>query len=137
MSKSHEFAWAAGFFDGEGWVKIQKRGGRYLGYYLRIGINHVDPRPLNKMEKLFGGSLRYDTNVEGKRKPRWVWTLSTQAAAQFLRSVMPYLANKNDVAELGLEFISTVGERGQAVSQDTQLYRTLLADRIKELNALD
>jgi hypothetical protein len=138
MSKSHEFAWAAGFFDGEGWVKIQKRGSKkYLGYYLRIGINHVDPAPLYKLQKLFGGSVRHDKKVNGNRKPRYVWTLSTKNAKEFLSALMPYLVNKREVASLGLEFQDTIGATGQKVSEDTQLFRALLADRIKYLNSLD
>lgn len=41
-----ELAWAAGFFDGEGYVGVRrdKRPGRRLT--LQIGIEQVDPRPL-------------------------------------------------------------------------------------------
>jgi len=137
MSKSHELAWAAGFFDGEGWIKIQRRGGEYLGYYLRMGINHVKKDPLDKMQKIFGGSIRLDENVTGNRKPRHVWTLSTAQSAEALKQMMPYLANKNNVAELALEFQATVGNRGEGVSNETQLYRALLADKIRHLNTLD
>ena len=138
MSKSHEFAWAAGFFDGEGYIIIHKRGGnRYLGYYLRVGINHVNPKPLIKIQKLFGGNLREDKKIYGNRKPRWVWTLSTKAASEFLIKILPYLSNKDDVSKLALEFQDTIGERGSYVSPETQLYRKLLADRIKELNSKD
>lgn len=139
MAKSHEFAWAAGFFDGEGWIKIQKRGStnnKYLGFYLRVGINHVKKDPLEKMHKLFGGSLRYDTNVRGNRHPRWVWTLSTKQAEHALRCMTPYLLNKHEEAALALEFQGTVGQRGQVVPKEVQLYRYLLADRIKHVNSL-
>jgi hypothetical protein len=137
MSKSHEFAWCAGFFDGEGWVKIQKRGGNYWGYYLRVGINHVKVDPLLEMQRVFGGNIRLDTNVIGNRKPRHVWTLSTKQAEFMLGCLLPYMKNKNNVAELALEFCSTVGERGQKVSEDMQVYRGLLADLIRTKNSLD
>ena len=51
MSVAHEVAWAAGFFDGEGYVTIQygytksPNGKRYHRHTLRIGINHVAPEP--------------------------------------------------------------------------------------------
>lgn len=138
MSRSHELAWAAGFFDGEGWIKIQKRGNeRYTGYYLRLGINHVKRDPLDKIQKLFGGTIRLDTKVSGNRKPRHVWTLSTKAAAEALEQMMPYLVNKNAVATLGLDFQSTVGLTGQRVSEEVQLYRQRIADQIIHLNSLD
>lgn len=135
MSKSHEFAWAAGFFDGEGWVKIQKRTGKYLGYYLRVGINHVRPEPLEKIQRIFGGKIRWDDRQQGNRKGRHVWTLSTAQAAEFLRCILPYLANKDREAELGLEYYSTVGKRGQSTSDETKIYRVLLAEEIKRINA--
>jgi len=138
MSKSHEFAWAAGFFDGEGWVAVQKRGGnKYLGYYLRIGINHVKKDPLVKIQNIFGGNLRFDENVIGNRKPRWVWTLSTKSAADALISMLPYMRNKNSVAELGLEFINTVGLTGQRVSESTQLLRAAISAELKIINSRD
>jgi hypothetical protein len=138
MSKSHEFAWCAGFFDGEGWVKIQKRGSnKYLGYYLRIGINHVKIDPLLEMQRVFGGNIRLDENVIGNRRPRHVWTLSTKQANDMLICILPYLKNKNKVVELALEFQNTVGATGQRVGSDTQIYRGLLADQIKHLNSLD
>jgi hypothetical protein len=138
MSRSHELAWAAGFFDGEGWIKIQSRGSeKYQGYYLRLGINHVKRDPLDKIQKLFGGNIRVDTKVSGNRKPRHVWTLSTKSASEALEQMMPYLANKNQVAQLGLDFQQTVGLTGQRVSKEVQQQRSLIADKIKYLNSLD
>lgn len=137
MSKSHELAWAAGFFDGEGWIKIQKRGGKYLGFYLRIGINHVKIDPLKKIQSIFGGAIRRDEKVTGNRKIRHVWTLSTKQAEQALVTMLPYMANKNSVTELALEFQNTVGKHGDKISDDIQLLRFLLADKIKYLNSLD
>ena len=136
MSKSHEFAWAAGFFDGEGWIKIQSRGGNYIGYYLRIGVCQVKKEPLLKMQKIFGGNVRVKQQAIGNRKLQYIWTLSTKQAAEALVSMLPYMVHKNDVAEVALEFEKTIGLTGQRVSQETQLYRTLLADKIMALNSL-
>lgn len=137
MSISHEFAWSAGFFDGEGWIKIQSRGSdQYLGYYLRIGVCQVKLEPLEKLQKIFGGSIRVKAEAVGNRKKQYVWTLSTKQAAHALKCMMPYLAHKNDVAELALNFEATIGLTGQRVSNETQIYRKLLADKIKEINSL-
>jgi len=137
MSISHEFAWAAGFFDGEGWVKIQSRGGdKYLGYYLRIGVGQVKLEPLLKLQKIFGGNVRVKQEAIGNRKKQYVWTLSTKQAAHALRCMMPYLVHKNDVASLALDFESTIGLTGQRVSEETQGIRKDLADKIMEINSL-
>jgi len=137
MSKSHEFAWAAGFFDGEGWIKIQTRGGdKYFGFYLRIGVSQVKQEPLLKLKKTFGGNVRIKQQAKGNRKLQYVWTLSTKQAALALKNMLPYMVHKNDVTALALEFEKTVGLTGQRVSQETQIYRKLLADKIIALNAL-
>lgn len=135
MNLSHELAWAAGFFDGEGWIKIQKRGGDYLGYYLRIGINHVKPEPLYKLQKLFGGNIRYDDKVFGNRKPRHTWTLSTKAAYEALLKLRPYLHNKIEETNIALTFQSTVGAQGSKVPEEIQVYRKELAETLIKLNA--
>lgn len=136
MSKSHEFAWAAGFFDGEGWVKIQSRGGEYTGFYLRIGVSQVKQEPLIKMQQIFGGIVRIKQQAIGNRKLQYVWTLSTKQAAEALRCMLPYMVHKNDVTAIALEFEKTVGQTGQRVSQETQIYRKLLAEEIVAINAL-
>ena len=54
MSRTHEVCWAAGFFDGEGYITIQERGHKdYVGFYLRIGVNHVAIEPLLELQRLF------------------------------------------------------------------------------------
>lgn len=50
MITNEQLAWAAGFFDGEGYISIVARNNKvndkhYTHQYLRVGINHVDPRP--------------------------------------------------------------------------------------------
>lgn len=140
MSRTHEVAWAAGFFDGEGYITIQERHHpKYVGFYLRIGINHVAIEPLLEIQKLFGGKIEKQNpeKVVGNRKPRHRWTLSTSMAAEVLKQMMPYFKNKNKVAEIALEFQSTIGNRGKSVSEDTQLYRKLLKEKIANINSLD
>ena len=83
MSRAHELVWCAGFFDGEGYVTIQKRNSKvngkcYEGFYLRIGINHVNPEPLYEIKKILGGTLRKQNpaKVIGNRHKRLSWQMS-------------------------------------------------------------
>lgn len=146
MSRAHNAAWAAGFFDGEGFIIIQKRKLKkedkiYTGHYLRIGINHVRPEPLEKFQKLFGGSLRFDVNSVNhckdgyKRQPRYCWTSSTQAAGNCLREMLPYLANKNQEAGIALDFLKTIQTSKQKVPEDVTILREQYQQQIKLLNA--
>lgn len=143
MSITHKIAWCAGFFDGEGYVTIQRRnskaknGKTYTGHYLRIGINHVAPAPLYEMQKYFGGKVVKFSNVTGNRKPRHQWCLNCASASEAITRLLPYLVNKNNVAELALEFQKTMQGDKQKVSEDITLYRELLKDKITSLNAMD
>ena len=146
MSRSHELAWCAGFFDGEGYINISKRkqksnGRIYTGHYLRIGINHVRPEPLIKFQKILGGSLRFDKNSDlhckdgYKRKKRYCWLASTQEAGSILRELMPFFGNKNREAALALDFLKTMQTSKQAVPQEiTDLREQFFLD-LKSLNA--
>ena len=69
-----DLAYAAGFFDGEGHIAIaynsrakKHSGGRdYFNerYWLYVQISQIDPRPLQWLQKRFGGALR---EVRAKR----------------------------------------------------------------------
>lgn len=140
MSRSHSIAWAAGFFDGEGYVNIQKRQtGVYSGLYLRIGINHVATEPLLIMKKLFGGSIQKQNpdTVMGNRKQRHRWVCNTDMAKKALIQLIPYLKNKNKVAELALQFQDTMSKDKTSISQDIKTYRQQIKDQIQRLNKID
>lgn len=144
MSVAHELAWCAGFFDGEGYVTIQRRQVKYKdkiyqGHYLRIGINHVAPEPLLEMQRMFGGKIEKQNpdKVVGNRKPRHRWTLSTETAKTALIRMMPYFKNKNKAAELGLKLQETMQSNKKTVSEDLLNYRDYLKQELQKLNSLD
>ena len=138
MSHTHEIAWAAGFFDGEGYVNVQKRSHpKYTGYYLRIGINHVAIEPLLEMKRLFGGTVVKSDNVIGNRKPRHRWVTSTSNAADTLKQMLPFMHNKNKVAAIALDFQSTIGKRAVITTPQIQQFRAECKATIQFLNSLD
>jgi hypothetical protein len=147
MSIAHETAWAAGFFDGEGYVNIQRRhqkynGKSYRGHYLRIGINHVAPEPLVEMQRLFGGSIEKQSleSVRGSRKPRHRWVTSSSNAKEALIRMLPYMKNKNKVAALGIDFqtkcLGSVDSRPRITSENLEQREWYKAE-ISRLNKLD
>lgn len=140
MSRTHKLSWAAGFFDGEGYVVIQKRSHpKYTGYYLRIGINHVAIEPLLEMQRLFGGTIQKQdsSTVVGNRKPRHRWVTSTGNAGETLKQMLPYMHNKTKVAGLALDFQATMGLRAVKTSDETQAQREWFKSEITRLNSLD
>lgn len=148
MSRAHELNWCAGFFDGEGYISIVERTTPYKdkvyqGHYLRIGINHVAPRPLQEMQRILGGNFVYDKSSEKlskdgcKRKPRYKWLATTSEAGEILQQLLPYLKNKNKAAEIGLELQGTMGDRGKKTLDSVFCYRALLKQQLMQVNSLD
>ena len=145
MSKSHRLAWAAGFMDGDGFITIQNRKTKhkdkiYTGTYLRVGACQANAKPLEELQKLFGGTIRPKNsgpNREGyNRKAQWIWALSTQEAGQCLEQLLPYLLHKQEVAELALEFQTTMSSNKQTLSDEIVQKRLDIQRQISEINAL-
>lgn len=147
MSVAHELSWAAGFFDGEGYVNIQRRhqkykGKSYRGHYLRVGINHVAPEPLFEMQRLFGGTIQKQSlhTVVGNRKQRHRWITSCKTASDALIKMLPYMKNKTKVAVLGIEFQTDVLgdiDNRPRITEESMQKREWYKTEISRLNSLD
>lgn len=80
-------AYAAGFFDGEGCVRLQRNNNG--GYSLRVVVSQKDPKPLAWMRERWGGSFdKYPSNVA------WMYYLYSWSTHNFLVSVSPFLLVK-------------------------------------------
>ena len=112
-----ELAWMAGFFDGEGHVRIQKHSARG-SYMLSISAVQAHAAPLEIFVKKLGGTLkRRLMPYRGKLRVLWTWQTSSHAAQVALELMLPYLVVKKDEALLALEFRKTFrpqyGERSK------------------------
>ena len=146
MDRQLQIAWASGFFDGEGFVgtskRVNKKNGKvYESLYIRIGINHVAPEPLEKIIELFGGELNKQKleKVVGNRKPRNQWKITTEKATKALKEMLPYLINKKDVALLAIEFQETMNcerTRWGVVPEDVLKKRQEIREKIIMINSL-
>ena len=145
MSRSHQLAWAAGFLDGDGFITIQNRKTKYKdrvyeGTYLRVGACQAHLTPLETLQDIFGGSIRpkhMGSNPHGyNRKQQWIWTLSTQQAADALKQMLPYLVHKREVALIGIAFQDTMQPRGQGLTEDIVELRKQYQIDIQHLNSL-
>jgi hypothetical protein len=73
--ESHDFAWAAGFFDGEGWAAFQHRGTR--ARINQAGSDGV-PEVLLKFQRIVGvGRIDGPVLAEGKR-PLYYWEATSR-----------------------------------------------------------
>lgn len=104
------FAYFAGFFDGEGTVDIrakQTHNGKYCRFELRVQIPQVVIDPLLKAQSIWGGNL-----VHGKRIN--IWACTSKIAVQFLSDIYPYVIVKKEEIEWALAYANLINsfERG-------------------------
>jgi hypothetical protein len=87
--ESHDFAWAAGFFDGEGWANRKKRG-------VHSQINQAGrdgmPEVLIKFQRIVGvGRLKGPIILEG-RQPLYYWEATSRPdLTQVVERIGPWL----------------------------------------------
>lgn len=97
-----EIAYIAGFFDGEGCVRIKKANQGGNSYYLIAHITNTNPIILKKVQDLFGGNTR--VQEKGRNKPIYNWYITSSEANDFLKTLQPFLIEKKSQAELGIKF---------------------------------
>jgi hypothetical protein len=116
---SNWLAWAAGFIDGEGSIQIArsrkpkpeavaKKRLWNPQIYLYMRANQVDPRPLERLRDMFGGSLmlrqpRKTGAIKGQQ-PQWVWTVSGPMAYAAVKLMRPWFMVKGERADIAMSF---------------------------------
>lgn len=117
MNRREIVAYCAGFFDGEGHIRIAKHSKRG-SFMLQITAVQATEAPLPLFIKAFGGSLkRRVMSYRGRPKALWEWQASSKCAEEALREMQPFLIAKADEVALALEFRATFrpqyGERSK------------------------
>lgn len=131
--------WAAGFFDGEGYITIYKEKS-----YLRMamGINHTEEVTIKRMQKLFGGNVyilmpKTPATAAKPYKKQYCWKLYSQHASIALLQLYPYLqSNKKQQADVAIHFQSRLhklGRVGYGHSDVEYAVREAYAEVMKEL----
>lgn len=102
MDECLELAWAAGFFDGEGWVyQAHKEGKRRKDgtqrAYPKLGLGNTDLPLLERFQKALGCGKVYGPYREKKPhvKPFWQWSASHKQGRQAARLLLPYVGDRN------------------------------------------
>jgi hypothetical protein len=78
----HELAWAAGFFDGDGWAALSRQRGRRTGQpQARINQSSVDdvPEVLLRFRDAVGVGRIGGPKLEDGREPLYWWVASSRA----------------------------------------------------------
>lgn len=146
---SHDLAYAAGFFDGEGAVmiwrrhssgEIDKKGRPY--HRLHVSITQTNKVPLEWMQARFGGSIHVkNANPGTNEKPSWHWMCSSQAAIDMLVQIYPYVVMKRERIDVAIEFRQLValnvakGTKGwTAIDDELWSKREDCRNRLRKLN---
>lgn len=94
-----EIAWAAGFFEGEGYFTASRhmlKDGVRL--YPSAGINNTDLESLERFHRIVGvGRIksRDVTYSPFDAKPQWKWSTSTRRDAEYVRDLLlPWLGSR-------------------------------------------
>lgn len=101
-----DLAWAAGFFDGEGYIGVR----RNCGYeYVSLQITQKDPRPLKRWTRIFGGSV----NGPYRRVyPLYAVSYGDVDSRRIIELLFPFLSEpKTEQAHRVLEEVGHRGDR--------------------------
>lgn len=98
---SHEIAWAAGLFDGEGSVfaaNEMKRGRRHVRLHMAVRMTTLDD--IKRFHRAVGvGAMSGPYQPKGDRKLIWAWQAGPDASARYCIDLLwPYLG-KNKRAQ--------------------------------------
>lgn len=111
MTREQAVIWAAGFLDGEGTIRLERRP-KYGSVLLIVQAPQVDPFPLLRLKELWGGNISLNRRREERHADCYIWQIRARIALQCCREILPYLAVKSAHARLAIEFYALPG-RGQ------------------------
>ena len=97
-----EISYIAGFFDGEGCVRIKKANQGGNSYYIIAHITNTNQKILKKVQDYFGGNTRLQE--KGVNKGIYNWCITSSEASDFLKTLLPFLIEKKEQAELAIHF---------------------------------
>lgn len=129
-----DYAWAAGFIDGEGTITLALRKNARINPVVSVG--HTDVRALYALREMFGGQVHTSRSATERHKAVYRWDLSTNQAVAAIKVLRPYLRLKQahaDVVLLHDELYRAGGFR-RPVSDTEFTRRLLLVHEIRVLN---
>jgi len=107
MTTKENACYAAGLFDGEGYVGIDKTSvssgkARSVHRGVRVIISQKDGRIMNWLKDNFGGNVYSQRN--GTKYSIYRWRTHAEKADKFLRCIQPYVIIKKPQVDFALDF---------------------------------
>lgn len=99
--KEIDAAWAAGFFEGEGCVRLASRntnltrgGSRSYGS-LYVDVCQVNREPLDRLQKIAGGRVHGPYQFTSNRQPHFKWVIQQKDLVEtFYKAIKPNLSQR-------------------------------------------
>ena len=105
--KKTDWAYMAGFFDGEGSIGFMTMGRRRKTFRLRVQVISTNEWAVQFLRFSSGGSVGVDRHTLFQRmrwKTAYRWGVYDNKAYSFLKQIYPYLKLKKPQAELAFLF---------------------------------
>lgn len=138
QTEKEDLAWAAGFFDGEGCISIQRSGS--LPHHLYLSVSQVDPRPLARLMSAFGGTVRR-VKPRNNQRPYSTWQITGRKAADALANIYEFLRSKREQAAVALAFQGSMDRNGaragKKLTEQEWADRAVFASQVKALKRVD
>lgn len=112
--KKTDLAYAAGIFDGEGCIGIEKQvraNRRNPHYKLRATVVNTDMWLCEWLRFAFGGTVQERKSHPSHIKDQWAWVIYNSGATDFLKLILPYMNLKRPQAELAIKFQNQKNQR--------------------------
>ena len=97
-----DIAYIAGFFDGEGCIRIKKASQGGNSYYIWVAITNANRGILDLVVDIFGGNVRQAEKTANKIIYHYLITSSE--AIDMLKVLLSFLKEKKRQAELAIYF---------------------------------
>jgi len=148
MASQTDYAWVAGFIDGDGCISLgihKVKGTEYAG--AAVIITQKTPEPLEHIRKVFGlrHTVQEVTSHHKKYKAQGLrhfrLSITGKTAKDVLMKIMPYLVFKREVAKLALDMYESIektkhtGNGVRSLPKEVVEYRRALIDQAKWLNS--
>jgi hypothetical protein len=114
--KETDLAWAAGFFDGEGYIGLKHlvyKRRQTASIFPRMILTNGFLPALEKFQDIVGSGRIHSKHTVGRRRPCWTWEASCRQAESVLLMLMPYLTIKKRQAEIAISSVKYRGIRGR------------------------
>lgn len=131
-----EWAYIAGFFDGEGSIFIQhkKTSRGYTDYQLSVSVTNTDFLIIQWIKDNLGGNINFTARKHNGLKDRYAWRISGRNAIPFIERIFPYLRIKKERAKLAIEYKSSFTLQGKRLTSEAINKREEIKQKMSFLN---